>query len=95
MTDLELSDVITSLKVQHLTCYNIYFKKMAIGSIVTGARQREIFKATDLYIQILEYYANIPEYVRDDESPISESEVQTIIAEATKLFNTFQSHYYA
>ena len=85
----------TNLLQRVLTSYSIYFNKMAIGSLITGARQREIFKATDLYIQVLEYYANIPEYVRDDESPISESEVQTIIAEATKLFNTFQSHYYA
>lgn len=68
---------------------------MSIGSIVTGNRQREVLKATDLYLQVLEYYYNIPELKREDESPVTESEIEEIIAECTKLFNTFRDQYYA
>lgn len=94
MTNQELATVITSIKVQHLTCYNIYFSKMRIGSLITGFRQREVLKATDLYLQILEYYYGIPESVREDESPITEDEVLEIIGEANNLLLTFQSQYY-
>ena len=95
MTNTELANTIASLKVQHLDCYHIYFTKMSIGSIVTGNRQREVLKATDLYLQVLEYYYNIPELKREDESPVTESEMEEIIAECTKLFNTFRDQYYA
>ena len=70
MTNTELANTIASLKVQHLDCYHTYFTKMGIGSIVTGNRQREVLKATDLYLQVLEYYYNIPELKREDESPV-------------------------
>jgi len=95
MTDLELADTIISLKIQHLTCYHTYFTKMSIGSIITGGRQREILKATDLYLQVLDYYYGIPEDKKVLESPITEDEVLDLIAECTKLFDTFQNQYYA
>ena len=94
MSDLELQNAILSTKSQLLDCTKIYFDKMGIGSKITTDRQRELLKAVDIYIGILDYYYNIPETVREDESPITEDEVLTIIAESTKLLDTFQLAYY-
>lgn len=94
MTDAELSTTISSLKIQHLACYHTYFAKMSIGSIITGNRQREVLKATDLYLQVLDYYYSIPEAKKATESPITEDEVLDVIAECTKLFDTYQNQYY-
>ena len=94
MTDAELATTIASLKIQHLACYHTYFAKMSIGSIVTGNRLREVHKATDLYLQVLDYYYGIPELKRATESPITEDEVLELIAECTKLFSTYQNQYY-
>ena len=41
MTNQELAAVITSIKVQHLTCYSTYFSKMEIGSLITGSKIKE------------------------------------------------------
>jgi hypothetical protein len=95
MTNTELATTIASLKVQHLACYHTYFSKMSIGSITTGNRLREVHKATDLYLQVLDYYYSIPDAVKEDESPITEDEVLELIAECTKLFNTYQNQYYS
>lgn len=94
MSDLELQNTILSIKSQMLDCVKIYFDKMGIGSRVTTDRQRELLKAVDMYIGILDYYYNIPKVVREDESPITEDEVLGIIAEATKVLSTYQSSYY-
>lgn len=95
MTDLELNTAILSIKTQMLSCNNPYLKRMSIGAKVTTDRQREVLRAVDIYLYIMDYYASIPEAVRDDESPITEDDVLTIIAESTKLLDTFQSGYYA
>ena len=95
MTNQELAEVITSIKVQHLSCCSTYFSKMSIGDITTGFRQRETILALHIYLQILQYYYGIPEGVREDESPITEDEVIEIIGEANNLLLTFQSQYYA
>lgn len=94
MTNAELNTAILSIKSQLLDCTKTYFDKMGIGSKITTDRQRELLKAVDIYIGILDYYYNIPEAVREDESPITEDEVLGIIAEASKVLNTYQSSYY-
>ena len=94
MTNAELNTAILSIKSQMLDCNKTYFDKMSIGSRITTDRQRDVLKAVDIYIGILDYYYNIPELVREDESPITEDEVLGIIAEATKVLNTYQSAYY-
>lgn len=94
MSDLELQNTILSIKSQMLDCVKIYFDKMGIGSKITTDRQRDILKTVDIYIGILDYYYNIPEVVREDESPITEDEVLGIIAEASKVLSTYQSAYY-
>jgi hypothetical protein len=94
MTNAELNTAILSLKSQMLDCTKIYFDKMSIGSKITTDRQRDILEAVDIYLGILDYYYNISEAVREDESPITEDEVLEIIAEASKVLDTYQSAYY-
>ena len=94
MTNAELNTAILSLKSQMLDCTKTYFDKMSVGSRITTDRQRELLKAVDIYIGILDYYYNIPETVREDESPITEDEVLGVIAEASKVLSTYQSSYY-
>lgn len=95
MTEAQLTNTILSLKNQYLEANSTYINKIAIGSIITGDRQRESLKAVDIYLLILDYYSGIDSTVREDESPVTEEEILVIIAETTKLLNTFQSSYYA
>ena len=94
MTNAELNTTILGLKDDMLEKYGIYFNKMSIGSKITTDRQRTSLKAVNLYIKILDYYYNISEAVRGDESSISEEEILVIIGEADKILDTFKSSYY-
>jgi len=94
MTNGELNTAILSIKMQTLDCNKIYLDKMSIGSRITTDRQRELLRAVDIYIFILNYYYNIAINGNTDETVITEDDILTIIGESTKLLNTFQSSYY-
>ena len=94
MTNAELNTAILSIKAQMLDCNKMYLDKMSIGSRTTTSRQKDVLKAVDIYLGILDYYYGIPEAKREDESPVTEDDALTIIAESTKLLDTFQLAYY-
>lgn len=91
MTDNELNTAILGLKTTYLSKNTIYHNKMMIGGVTVGARQRDILKAIDIYLQILDYYYYMPDKTI---SPIEEADILVVIAESTKLLNTFTSVYY-
>ena len=94
MTNNELNTAILSIKSQVLDCNKIYLDKMSIGSRISTDRQRELLRAVDIYIFILNYYYAIALAGNTDETVITEDDILGIIAESTKLLSTFQSSYY-
>lgn len=94
MTNNELNTAILSIKNQVLDCNKIYLDKMSIGSRITTDRQREVLRAVDIYIFILNYYYAIALVGNTDETVITEDDILEIISESTKLLSTFQSSYY-
>ena len=94
MTNNELNTAILSIKNQVLDCNKIYLDKMSIGSRTSTDRQREVLRAVDIYIFILNYHYAIALAGNTDETVITEDDILEIISESTKLLSTFQSSYY-
>lgn len=92
MTSEELASVILALKYNYLVCNSVYIKRYRIGTWTTVNRLRELLYAVDLYLQVLDYYYNIP----TDEvelGDITEEDILLVIAEADKLLDTYKLYY--
>ena len=90
MTKDELYNGILGIKSETLINTRKYFNNLRIGSKTTYNRQREVLIALDLYIQILDYYYDS---YNNGINPITEEEIEVIIAECTKLIRTFKDTY--
>ena len=94
MTQNELATSITSIKLDTLDKYDIYFDRMRIGDRVSSFHQRECLKALDVYIQILEYCYTIDALNNTDKTPITEEDINNVIEAAVGVLRTFKTVYY-
>lgn len=92
MTSEELASTILTLKYNYLVCNSVYIKRYRIGSWITTNRLKELLYAVDLYLQILDYYYNIPSD-EVDLGEVTEDNILIIIAEADKLLDTYKLYY--
>ena len=92
MTAEELAAVISTLKYNYLNVNSVYINKVRIGSFTTVNRLRELLEAVDIFLQILDYYADIPSDELED-AEIDEDDILIIIAEADKLLDTYKLYY--
>ena len=83
MTAEELATTISTLKYNYLVVNHAYANKYRLGSLTTTSRLRDLLDAVDIYLQILDYYANMP----------STNDILVIIAEADKLLDTYKLYY--
>ena len=90
MTKEELYNGILGIKSETLLNNRKYFNSLRIGSRTTYNRQREVLIALDIYIQILDYYYDSYD---NGVNPITEEEIEIIVAECTKLLRTFKDTY--
>lgn len=92
MTAEELATTISTLKYNYLVVNHAYANKYRLGSLTTIGRLRDLLDAVDIYLQILDYYANIPSTELTLAS-ITEDDILVIIAEADKLLDTYKLYY--
>ena len=92
MTAEELATVISTLKYNYLIVNSVYIDKVRIGSFSTVGRLKELLIAVDIFLQILDYYADIPTTELED-AEIDEDDILIIIAEADKLLDTYKLYY--
>ena len=93
MTREELTTAIVSIKVDTLTCWNIYFNKRAIGDYTSSIQQLEYLRALDIYLRVLDYY-----YSLDEEASLTDittEDIQNTIEAVIACIRTFKTVYYA
>jgi len=92
MTPEELNATILTLKYNYLVVNSVYTNKYKLGSLNTVFRLRDLLVAVDTYLEILDYYYNIPSTELELAS-ITEDDILIIIAEADKLLDTYKLYY--
>lgn len=90
MTNTDLANAILSIKNEYLGENNLYRKSLSIGNTNTSLMLKESLVAVDLYLKILEYYQQMTDKTI---SPITDDEINLIIAEADKLLDTYIANY--
>ena len=94
MTQAELLTTITSIKLDTLEKYSIYFNCLRIDDKSSIKSQKEHLKALDIYIQILDYYYVVEALDNEDATSITSEEIYNVIEAAISLLRTFKSSYY-
>lgn len=94
MTQNELATAITSIKLDTLDKYTIYFDRMRIDDRVSSFHQRECLKALDIHIQVLDYAYGIDALNNSDKTAITEDDINNVIEAATAVLRTFKNAYY-
>jgi hypothetical protein len=92
MTQNELYESVTSIKLEYLSINEVYFNKLMIGDKTSFIKHREYLIALDIHIQCLEYCYNVWESL--EELEITNSDISTTIAAAISCLRTFNPVYY-
>ena len=88
MTKEQLKDALDSIVLETLYAYDKYFLSMQIGGGKASIRMREMLRALNIYIMVLEYYY----YVDEDKTAIEEEDINNTIEEANGLLRTFNPY---
>lgn len=92
MTKQELENVIISIKVETLSCWDIYFQYKKIGDANTYLVLKEYVIALNMYIDVLDYIYNSWEYL--DKLGILAADINDCIFAALDCIKTFNAKYY-
>lgn len=88
MTKEQLKETLDSIVLETLYAYDKYFASMQIGGGKSSVRMREVLRALDIYIMVLEYYY----YIDTEKTAITELDINNTIEEANGLLRTFNPY---